>query len=155
MKFSLFYSFPREMSYFLRSEKGPSCHPSVLDLGTDFVPVVLKALLLAWMVSAIALCSPEHFCPQVVPSAPLQVAPKPAFGASFTFGFSPLQAKVTAWLELVWVLSGCKCGCKNDLPIEGLLACLVVFWRVYFVGKECIRVNHLQWRLRHRLLLYF
>lgn len=101
IKFSLLCSFLREVSYFLRSEKGPSVVPQrhtdqpmlvqiSQDFGADFVPVVLKAPLLAWMVAVIALCSAEHFCPQVVPSAPPQAPPKPALGASFTLGFSPL-----------------------------------------------------------------
>lgn len=107
MKFSLLCNFLREVSYFMRSKKGPSVVPQCQtdqpmlvqisqDFSADFVPVVLKALLLAWMVAVIALCSAEHFCPQVVPSAPLQAPPKPAFGASFTLDFSLLRAKVTA-----------------------------------------------------------
>lgn len=91
------------------------------DFGADFVPAVLKALL-AWMVAVIALCSTEHFCPQVVPSAPLQALPKLAFGASFTPSFSLLQAKVAVWLGLIWVLPGCEHGYRNSLPVEGLLA---------------------------------
>lgn len=111
-KFSFLCNFLWEVSYFLRDEKGPSVVPQCQtnqpmlvqisqDFGTDFVPAVLKALLLAWMVAVIALCLTEHFCPQVVPSAPLQAPPRLAFGASFTPGFSLLQAKVTVWLGLV------------------------------------------------------
>lgn len=55
------------------------------------------------------------------------------FGASFTLGCSLLQAEVTAWLDLVWVLPGCGVATGVDclwkgLWLGGLLVCYLFFF---------------------------